>query len=183
MIFRLFLIATLALSSFFLANAQYRPPSQGSPLDKFYFGGGGSLGGGTGTFNISVSPLIGYKITDDFSVGLQLTYQYYQEKYRNPSITYKVSNYGGGPFIRYNITQNLFGYTQYEYLNIGLRVAGEEIRRDYSSMFVGGGYSVPIGNGKLAFNVLALYNIFYGDGLDSPYASPLQFRMGIVAGL
>ena len=159
-----------------LGYAQYR--TQSNPLEKFYFGGGGGFSGGTDYLNLSVSPLVGYKITPEFSAGLQLTYQYV--RFLNTS----VSNYGGGPFLRYNFSQNIFAYTQYEYLNFGLIVPNspEPRRLDFTSWFVGVGYSEPIGR-NFAFNITALYNLLYKDGTDSPYRSPLLFRVGIVGGL
>lgn len=159
------------------AFSQYRQPSAssgGGLNDRIYFGGGGGFSGGSNFLNVGLSPLIGYKVTDDFSAGIQLTYQYV--KYFQVSW----SNYGGGPFVRYNITEKLFGYSQYEYLNVGVS-SGEE-RFNFTSLFVGLGYTEPIGR-NVAFNITALYNVLYGDGTNTPYRSPLQFRVGIVAGL
>lgn len=177
---RLILFFLALIFTFHFAEAQYRPSSasKSSFMDKVYFGGGGSLGGGSNLFSISVSPLVGYKFTEQFSAGMQLTYQF--TRFFGNSY----SDYGGGPFVRYNITQNLFGYAQYEYLNFArsLNATGETVRIDFNSFFVGGGYSTPVGK-SLSLNVMALYNLLYGDGTNTPYASPLQFRMGIVAGL
>lgn len=159
-------------------HGQYRAPksSNGSFADKVYFGGGGGFSGGSQYLNISVSPLIGYKITEQFSAGLQITYQYVK------FIDATANNYGGGPFLRYNFTQKLFGYSQYEYLNYqALGYGNDRERFDFNSLFVGIGYSEPIGN-KAAFNITALYNLLHQDG-RSPYQSPLVFRVGIVAGL
>lgn len=169
----LFLIALLFLVSL-PSVAQFRPQSGGGIGDRIYFGGGGGFSGGTNFINVGLSPLVGYKFTEKFSGGLQITYQYV--KFQDISW----SNYGGGPFLRYNVTQKLFGYTQYEYLNVG--TSSGDIRYNFSSMFVGLGYSEPLG-GNVAFNITALYNVLYGDGTKSPYQSPLQFRVGIVAGL
>lgn len=158
------------------AFSQYRQPGRGSGglADRIYFGGGGGFSGGTNYVNLSVSPLIGYKITDRLSTGLQITYQYVKFYDAN------VSNYGGGPFLRFNLTDRLFTYSQYEYMNFGTNVSEE--RFDFNSLFVGLGYSEPVGD-KVAFNITALYNLLYRDGSNSPYQSPFVFRVGIVAGL
>lgn len=170
--FLILFLTIIALPSF----SQYRqqPSSSGGIGDKIYFGGGGGFSGGSNFLNLSISPLVGYKFTEDFSGGLQITYQYV--KFFDVSW----NNYGGGPFLRYNFTQKFFGYTQYEYMNVG--VSGGEQRFNFSSHFVGIGYSEPLGD-KAAFNIMALYNVLHGDGSNSPYESPLQFRVGIVAGL
>lgn len=169
----LILLFGFAVSSAF---SQFRPQSSGGGglKDKIYFGGGGGFSGGTNYLNLSLSPLIGYKFTQSFSGGLQITYQYVK------SLDINWSNYGGGPFLRYNLTQKLFSYAQFEYLNRG--ASSGEKRYNYKSLFVGIGYSEPLG-GKLAFNITALYNVLHGDGTRSPYESPLQFRVGVVAGL
>lgn len=155
---------------------QYRSSGNTGSESRFYFGGGGGFSGGTGYYVISVSPLIGYKITDRFSTGLQLTYQYAKFTFTGAS----VNNYGGGPFLRYNVTQKLFTITQYEFLNYETNFSEE--RFTFSSWFAGIGYTEPIGD-RLAFNITALYNLLYRDGTNSPYESPLVFRVGLVVGL
>lgn len=163
-------------------HAQYREPSGagsgGGLTDRIYFGGGGGFNAGSNFFSISVSPLMGYKITERFSAGVQITYQYTR------ITNLRAHNYGGGPFLRFNVTQKFFAYTEYEYMNFGLPVLppNESPRFDFTSYFVGLGYTEPIGD-VLAFNVIALYNLLYQDGTNSPYNSPFVFRVGIVAGL
>ncbi|RED99465.1 hypothetical protein [Marinoscillum furvescens] len=175
----------LCLVCFLDASAQYRQSkrrpsaSNGGLSDRIYFGGGGGFSGGTQFLNVSVSPLVGYKFTEKFSGGVQLVYQYV--KFGDVS----ANNYGGGPFVRYNFAQKLFGYTQYEYLNYGMTtgaMSNSNERLDFTSWFVGLGYTEPISD-RVAFNITALYNLLYRDGSNSPYRSPLQFRVGIVAGL
>ncbi|XOV91824.1 MAG: hypothetical protein ACFHWX_16630 [Bacteroidota bacterium] len=175
----------ISFSLLFSVQAQYREPSQGGGnngggglASKFYYGGGGGFSGGSNYINVSLSPLIGYKITERFSGGLQFSYQYVRLN------SYRSNNYGGGPFLRLNITQKFFAYTQYEYMNYGLLTLPPDKgpRYDFRSLFVGLGYSEPIGK-NFAFNITALYNLLYKDGSQSPYNSPLMFRVGIVAGL
>jgi len=164
----------------FSVQAQYREPSKGGGnlSEKIFFGGGGGFSGGSNYINVSVSPLVGYKITERFSSGVQLSYQYVRFN------SYRANNYGGGPFLRFNITQKFFTYSQYEYMNYGALALPPETgpRFDFNSLFVGLGYSEPIGR-NVAFNITALYNLLYKDGTQSPYDSPLVFRVGIVAGL
>lgn len=182
-------LRVIALLLMFLAfwpevSAQYRqskrrPQSNSGLSDRIYFGGGGGFSGGTQFLNVAVSPLVGYKFTDKFSAGVQLVYQYV--KFGDAS----ANNYGGGPFVRYNFSQKLFGYSQYEYLNYGLTsgaMSNSNERLDFTSWFVGLGYTEPIGE-RVAFNITGLYNLLYRDGSNSPYRSPLQFRVGIVTGL
>ncbi|MEQ8237738.1 MAG: hypothetical protein RIA69_00930 [Cyclobacteriaceae bacterium] len=169
----IYILLTVLIS--FSSFGQYKKQSEF--FDKFYVGGGGGLGGGTDYLNISVSPLIGYKFTEQFSAGLITSYQYV--RFGNASF----SNYGGGPFARYNVTEKFFGYTEYEHLNFALSPqGGNQERRGYNSLFAGIGYTEPIGD-IMSFNISALYNVLYGDGVNSPYSSPFLFRVGLVAGL
>lgn len=179
-----FIVICLSLS-ICLASAQYRAPQSNSAnrpnsssnfRDNIYFGGGGSFNAQQNYLNIGITPIIGYKITNEFSAGVQLTYQFVK------IFETKIKNYGGGPFLRYNVTEKFFGYTEYEYLNFGF-VGPQGIERlDFYSWFVGIGYSEPVGD-RVSFNITALYNVLYGDGSNSPYASPFVFRAGVVFGL
>ncbi len=173
---RYFLLITF-FSICSISYGQYRQ-SSGGLSDKIYFGGGGGFSASSNYINVSLSPLIGYKITDSFSAGVQVTYQYVKVN------TFRANNYGGGPFLRYNITQKFFAYTQYEYMNFGIPVQppNKGQRFDFNSMFVGLGYTEPLGD-IAAFNVTVLYNLLYKDGSNSPYNSPFVFRVGFVAGL
>ena len=176
------LLIICAYAGIFITQAQYRAPqsnnsyrsnSSSSFVDNIYFGGGGGFSAGQDYLSFTLTPIVGYKITDEFSAGLQITYQYIKIFETN------FSNYGGGPFLRYNITEKFFGYTEYEYLSYGLNSTN---RLDFFSWFLGIGYSEPISD-KVAFNIMALYNVLHGDGSKSPYASPFVFRAGIVIGL
>ncbi|MFT5640779.1 MAG: hypothetical protein ACI9A7_000877 [Cyclobacteriaceae bacterium] len=168
-----FVILTVILSS--TANSQLKRKS--SFFDKIYVGGGGGFGGGTDFLNISVSPLVGYKFTEQFSAGLITSYQYV--KFGDATS----SNYGGGPFTRYNVSEKFFAYAEYEYLNFAISPqGGVQERRSYTGLFTGIGYTEPIGD-IMSINISALYNVLYGDGAGSPYNSPLLFRVGFVAGL
>ena len=149
-----------------------------SGQDKVYFGGGFGLSIGTDVTSVSASPLVGYRITDPFSVGMQLTYQYVNDK--NYDVAF--NNYGLGPFARFQVGDNYFAHAEYEYLNFeypsGLTPDGDvETSRDgYNSMWLGAGYK------ERGFFVLALYNVLYDENELSPYASPFSIRAGFSVG-
>ena len=73
-------------------------------FDDFYAGGNFGLQFGTITL-IDVSPLIGYKITDRYSMGIGGTYTYYRDKRFNPAYTSNV--YGGRLFAKFIIWENI----------------------------------------------------------------------------
>ena len=146
-------------------------------LDRVYTGGNVDFAISNNVTTVAISPLVGYMVTDRLSVGLGGTYQF--NKFRNIDLT--LNNYGIRSFLRYNVTQEFFAYTEYEYLIFEINGSGSEIETEgFSSYFVGGGYSVPISN-RLSFVAIALYNLAYNNGFRSPYDSPLVLRGGIVA--
>jgi hypothetical protein len=170
----LFAITTICLVG--VASAQYRSSGGG---DKVYFGGGFGLSIGTDVTSISASPLVGYKITDIWSAGMSVTYQYVNYK----SIDLSVSNYGLAPFTRVAIGDKYFTHAEYEFLNFEyptgfLTPDGDpETKRDgYNSLWLGGGYT------ERGFFVLALYNVLYDENELSPYASPFSIRAGFSFG-
>ncbi|MEQ8470889.1 MAG: hypothetical protein RIC35_06865 [Marinoscillum sp.] len=174
------LIVLLFIGAVQFSYAQYRAPrsnSGGSLSDRIYFGGGGGLNGGTNYLNVSLSPLVGYKITESFSSGLQVTYQYVK------ILDSSYSNYGGGPFATYVIGNKFMIYSQFEYMSIKTYnpSTGEPNRFNGRSLFAGIGWNEPL-NDKVSFQALALYDLIYGTGENSAYNSPFQIRIGIVAG-
>ena len=178
-----------AFVAFFLFAASASAFSQGKdnslkgmPLkDRIVTGGGMGLGFGRVQDYISVSPMIGYRLTARLLGGAGITYRYTNYKVYRPSI--KLNDYGVSPFLRFTVYRNIFIQTEYEYLNYEFPVsAAETTRMNFESFMAGGGFIQPLGD-RLSFYVMALYNFSYDD-LDrySPYDSPLVVRAGINIG-
>ena len=150
--------------------------------DKIYFGGGGGLSVGSNQTNISVFPQVGYKITQNYSAGVGITYQYVR---LGEPFNQSLSNYGWSIFNRYNITRQFFAYAEYERLNYEFFFTSTESTDRFSNdaLFVGGGYSEAIG-GRSAFNVMVLYNVLYDEAdVIQPYNSPWAVRAGVGIGI
>lgn len=152
--------------------------------DKFYFGGGFGLSIGTDVTSISASPLAGYRITDIWSVGTSITYQYVNYK----AYDLAVSNYGIGPFTRVQIGNKYFTHAEYEYLNFEYPTGFLTPDGDYetdragnNALWLGAGYKESVGR-SAGFFVLALYNVLYDETELSPYASPFSVRAGFSVG-
>jgi hypothetical protein len=154
-------------------------------IDRLYFGG--NLGGTFGQFTyVDISPIIGYRLTPKFSVGIGGTYQYQRQNDRSGNFLWKQNIYGGRLFSRYIIAENflnvgnLFAHAEYESLLAKFsytNISGiAENTQAYPSFFIGGGLVFPIGN-RGGFTISALYNPFY-DQYNSIYGSPLQVRVG-----
>jgi hypothetical protein len=155
---------------------------QGMPLkDRIVTGGGMGLGFGSVQDYISLSPMIGYRVTARLLAGTGITYRYTNYKVFRPSI--KLNDYGVNPFLRFTVYRNIFIQTEYEYLNYEFpHTARETTRMNFDSFMAGGGFIQPIGN-RLSFYLMALYNFSYNDtALYSPYDSPFVIRAGINIG-
>jgi len=144
--------------------------------ERIFTGGGFGMAFSSYQDYISVSPLVGYKITPKLAAGIQVQYRYTNYK----TYKFKANDYGISPFIRYNVYPPFFLHAEYEYLNYQF---GENIRKNFNSVLAGGGIFQPIGR-RAGFYALALYNFSYSASSSylTPYDSPLVLRAGITAG-
>lgn len=148
--------------------------------DRIYFGGGMGFNFGSTLTTVSASPQVGYKITERFSAGVGVIYQYTDYKLLDVTL----NHYGGSIFTRYIVFQNFFATIEYEYMTIEFptnQSFSETSREGYSSLFAGGGYVQPISR-NVSFSVIGLYNLLYDPAGNSPYDSPFVFRAGINVG-
>ncbi|MEX1239075.1 MAG: hypothetical protein WEB30_05135 [Cyclobacteriaceae bacterium] len=175
----IFLILCASVAAF----AQGKDNSlNGAPLkDRIVTGGGIGLGFGSVQDYFSVSPMIGYRLTQKLLAGTGVTYRYTNYKVVKPSI--KLNDYGLNPFLRFTVYRNIFLQTEYEYLNYEFPVSvAETTRRSFDSFLAGGGFIQPIGQ-RAAFYLMALYNFSYQQTTQySPYDSPIVVRAGINIG-
>jgi hypothetical protein len=178
-------ICLIGVFGFTVAFSQGKDNSlDGVPFkERIVFGGGLGLSFGSYQDFFSVSPQIGYRITAKLIGGTGFTYRYTNYKYFSPSI--KLNDYGINPFLRFTVYRNIFVQTEYEYLNYEFPVTTQETtRKDFNSVFVGGGFVQPVGE-KVSFYIMALYNLSYKsrNGNEyTPYDSPLVIRAGINIG-
>jgi len=179
----LILVGTISLS----AHAQWgeeQMEDKPSFTDRMFFGGGLGLSFSSTYDFFSVSPIIGYRLSQKVATGLSLIYRYNNYKYVTPSIS--TNDYGVSPFIRYQFYGPLFLHAEYEYLNNEyITYSGEPIRKAFTSFMAGGGFFQPVGR-KAGIYISALYNFSYKNPTSVydyyPYSSPLVLRAGITAG-
>ena len=158
----------------FLANAQKDVDDNAEWMDRIYFGGGGGFSGGQNSFGryfyFSVSPVVGYMLTSNASVGTGLVYQ--RTSYVDQNINF--TQYGITPFIRYNFDK-LFLIAEFNYINTpAYSFNGKSERVFRSRMLLGAGYSVPAGS-RVRVNAMALYDVLYRQ--PSVFTSPWVFRV------
>ncbi len=175
-VFSFLFIGLITFSSQTVSGQKYIDESSGF-MDRLYFGGNFGLQFGSFT-HIEASPIVGYMINDKLSVGVGVIYQYFRIRGNSQIGDYETNIYGGKLFGRYNISQQLFGYTEYENINRDFRptLSSDLSRIWVPALFIGGGYFQPIGN-NAGFTVMALYNLLHYPG-RSPYNSPFVFRLG-----
>ncbi len=151
-------------------------PPKSDFWDKVYVGGNVGLQFGTVTF-IELSPLMGYKFTEDFSAGVGVTYQYY--RYKDNFYDFETNVYGARVFGRYLFTDNLFGHVEYEFLNLEAFDFYPRRRVDVGSLLAGGGYIQRFGSNS-AIVAMILYN--FTESAYTPYQNPI-IRIGVNIGL
>jgi hypothetical protein len=168
------------------ANAQWgeeQMAEKPSFKDRMFFGGGFGLSFSSTYDYFSVSPIIGYRLTQKVATGLSIIYRYNNYKYVTPSVS--TNDYGVSPFIRYQFYGPLFLHAEYEYLNNQyITYSGEPIRKSFNSFMAGGGLFQPISR-HAGFFVSVLYNFSYINSTPTnyyPYSSPWILRAGITAG-
>lgn len=142
--------------------------------ERFYFGG--NLGAQFGNYTmINVAPLVGFKITDKWSIGSQTTYSYVKINYSNYLLEDHI--YGASLFTRYFIFKNFFAHSEFEVLNGNWAGTGE--RFNVNSMFVGGGYLYKISS-RAGVGISAMFNLL--PSMYSPYRNPI-LNVGFTFGL
>jgi hypothetical protein len=130
---------------------------------------------------ISVTPLIGYRITKRLTGGVQFQYRYTYYKSVTPRVS--TNDYGASTFLWYYLHAPIFLGAELEYLNHQFVTgANEKYRKSFNSFLGGAGFFQPVG-GRVALYSMALYNFSYVRSYNySPYNSPWVFRVGITAG-
>lgn len=152
--------------------------------DRIFTGGGIGLSFNQDVDFFSISPMIGYRISQRAAAGASLIYRHTTYKYVDPRVS--TDDFGFSPFIRYQVYGPLFLHAEYEYLNNEyILFNGERTREAFTSFMAGGGFFQPLGRNAGLFAV-ALYNFSYRNPTSPsdyyPYTSPWVLRAGITAG-
>lgn len=133
---------------------------------------------------VSVSPIIGYRVTTRFTPGIGVLYRYTNYKLVTPNV--RLNDYGASIYARYYIVPQFFLHTEYEHLNYEFATsATTSFRKSFNSFLGGGGYVMPLGQKSSVF-VLGLYNFSYRQQSNpndpAAYPSPWIFRVGLNVG-
>lgn len=167
---------------------------------RLVFGGGLVFNIGGGVTDLGISPILGYKITDKFSAGIGLGYEYFKIKnfyeVSNPNnglleyYPFKVSVYTGSVWARYLIWNNIFAQVEpqmivfkssvpsYDYSLVPAPLVKKSEGFNVPRLLVGGGVRQPLG-GRTALVVTLLYDVIRDK--NSPY-NGLDVRFGFNVG-
>jgi hypothetical protein len=174
------------------ANYKNKKKQTGYDPDRLVLGGGMNFGIGGGYANIGISPIVGYRITDHFSAGIGLGYQYYKfpsyiDPFNNYLYTYMIIIY---PIVwtRMFVYRNLFLSAGYEYdfitrkepLDRFANLNQIKLSVTNQCLLIGVGIRQPIA-GRLSFNSELFYDVLQGEYSPYPIGSP-GIRFGIAAG-
>jgi len=174
------IIPVILISLFFSFNiiAQQNSEKKQSFKDRVFLGGNLGLQFGTVTL-IEISPLVGYKITDDLSAGIGFTYQYYKDTRFNPD--YSTNIIGGRTFARYYIYKDFFAHSELEILNYDAYYwpSSDKDNITITNVLVGGGYNQWISQ-RASVGIMILWNL--NEDINSLYTNPI-FRIGFNVGL
>lgn len=138
-------------------------------IDRMFWGGSFGLQFGTYT-NISLLPMVGYRATETFWLGIGGVYHY--RSFRRE----RMHNYGGRVFAQQQVFENFLIHAEFEQLSVELPLMNyntglyEFKRRFIGIPMAGLGYRQRIGE-RGAADILLLYN--FNDSYASPYSNPI----------
>ncbi len=161
------------------AQETHRSPQPAALENRIYWGGGVSIA--FWSYNaIRVEPLVGYRITEKFSAGIKLMYEYL--RYERFGRTEDSHSYGGSLFARYRLIEQLYAHIEYggqSYERI-VNASGDQERIGYPFLLLGGGFVQRTGRRTSLFFEL-LYDVLQDEA--SPYESGGPFlSIGIAVG-
>ncbi|MBK8550983.1 MAG: hypothetical protein IPL53_07965 [Ignavibacteria bacterium] len=145
-------------------------PAAKTPMKRFYVGG--DIGATFGDYTqISLSPYIGYRISNEVSTGLQFIYNHswqYTNKDQENQTTLQSNTYGGNYFLQYNPVPSFYlkGEFEYDTYTNYTTTQGTNITQGVPFIFLGAGYSKAISR-SATFNAGIKVDVL--NNVNSPY--------------
>ena len=166
------------------------PSSQKSDWRKrIYVGGYFGLSLGSVYSNVEISPIVGYRITDDFSMGVGIIYRYYSYEAFNfasgQNQRYSFSNWGARINAQYRLFNLIALGAEYQYITNdwleGYDDLGNPVfdKKGVNILFVGGGITQKVGGNAFMY-LMAYYDVL--QETYSPYSDNIIWRIGVSAG-
>lgn len=185
-------------------HARKQQKKEGFDPSRLIFGGGMILGAGDIT-NLGISPIIGYRLTDNWSAGIGVAYQYlkikgYYELYDPNTSTYSAYplqsnifypsvwtryvilhnlNFIGDIFVDAEFEYDMMRFKDYTYDNTYTNIISENTNVNVPCALVGLGIKQPITD-RVSIVVMGLYDVLQQE--YSPYKGTLDLRFGVNVG-
>lgn len=171
------------------ASAQYRrvrereeekkAPEQ--PESKLWYGGGVNIGfGGFNGFNsfvFGVSPMVGYKVVRNLSVGPRVAYDFTSLKQRGFK-SLNLHSFDAGLFVRFRAFLGLFlqGEISNQWYQDTDYLTGNKVQLDRFNQRIGAGWNFgqPGGAGS---EISVLYNFTVANEIET-WQNPIEYRFG-----
>ena len=133
---------------------------------------------GLSNFNFSISPAIGYRVNDRFSIGpgISYSYNYYgADNGRGNSVSYNTSSFGVKGFAQFMVYNQFFVHAEYEVTKAEILAYDQfnqlfVVKRSVQTPLLGAGYRSQISN-RAAADIVLLYN--FQDNYNSIYPNPV----------
>lgn len=141
---------------------------------RFWYGAGGGLNfgsvNGANLFIVSLSPMVGYKLTPEFSIGPRAELSYIHARSNGGSGVTKQNffNYGIGVFTRYKLFKQFFAHAEYQIENQGFG----GVRQSQNNFFFGGGYT---SGGPVGYEIAILWNFLDDETINIPIDYRIAF--------
>lgn len=145
-----------------------------------------SLGGSTGFWmntkqtHVEISPLLAYHFPKILTTGLGYRYIYTRDRIYGKNL----NSYGPNLFVRAQLTRRIYLWSEWENLRTeyAVELVNQEVttkKENIDSFFAGAGYVRQFGRkGRGGISVQILYNFLYNREDNSPYYSPVIYRVG-----
>ena len=172
-------LALMLLGCLGKASAQILPDV---PDLKGKFVYGGNIGGGmAGNYlNVTLAPQVGYRIFNPWEVGVRGIYNLTCVFDRTLGNEYG-HYFGVAPYTNVQVYKGIFLHVEDEVMYGLVKWNDQKVGQWFNSIFVGGGYRYYSGEKSFMY-VMVLYNLSWGAiqslEWDTPYGSPLVFRVG-----
>ena len=185
------MLAIFSINTTTAQSRQSRESNNNPILEKLWIGTGlDGFGISNNSFAVGLSPIVGYKITPNWSAGVRIPIDYtYLKLFNNAGegLVDNNLNYGAGIFTRYKIFRGVFAHTELNQLRISSpaisngnyvldpentnKLLKNKFNRD--ELNVGLGYS---NGGTIGYEISVLYNV--REDINSAF-NPFTIRAGL----
>ncbi|MBS1571226.1 MAG: hypothetical protein JST62_02365 [Bacteroidetes bacterium] len=141
------------------------------------YGGYAGIGAGSGGTSIYITPRIGYKLVENFEMGMAGNFTWSNSSYHNSTMI------GVGPFANYYLARTAYisGMFQEYFINYNNKTNNQNSSNNEAVLYLGGGYMQQLGNNAY-MQIGAMYNVLYNPD-KSVFSTGFIPQVGIVFGL